>query len=93
MVGESTAYQVPALLLPGPTPVVSPLIALQHDQVEALYRNGEAAASVDAGTSAQWERLRAWLSEDFGLHVEACAYLAGRGPRSAAFPKSGTRSR
>jgi ATP-dependent DNA helicase RecQ len=33
--GKSAIYQVPALLLPGPTLVVSPLIALQRDQVEA----------------------------------------------------------
>ncbi|WP_101786584.1 RecQ family ATP-dependent DNA helicase [Nonomuraea indica] len=51
--GKSAVYQVPALLRPGPTLVVSPLIALQRDQVEALHRNGEAAASVDAGTSAR----------------------------------------
>ncbi len=34
--GKSAVYQVPALLLTGPTVVVSPLIALQRDQVSAL---------------------------------------------------------
>ena len=34
--GKSAVYQVPALLLDGPTVVVSPLIALQRDQVAAL---------------------------------------------------------
>ncbi|MGP4099503.1 RecQ family ATP-dependent DNA helicase [Nonomuraea sp. KM90] len=50
--GKSAIYQVPALLLPGPTVVVSPLIALQRDQVEALRERDEEAVSLDAGTSA-----------------------------------------
>jgi len=32
---------VPALLLPGPTVVVSPLLALQHDQVAALLERSD----------------------------------------------------
>ncbi|MFD0475647.1 DEAD/DEAH box helicase [Nonomuraea thailandensis] len=66
--GKSAIYQVPALLLPGPTVVVSPLIALQRDQVEALREHDEAAASLDAGTSAgrrrtTFESLRAGETE------------------------------
>jgi len=38
--GKSAIYQVPALLLDGPTVVVSPLIALQHDQIEAIGAAG-----------------------------------------------------
>jgi ATP-dependent DNA helicase RecQ len=34
--GKSAVYQVPAVLLDGPTVVVSPLLALQHDQVKGL---------------------------------------------------------
>src|SRR4051812_6023558 len=34
--GKSAIYQVPALRLAGPTIVVSPLVALQHDQVQGL---------------------------------------------------------
>ncbi|WP_286795760.1 DNA helicase RecQ [Microbacterium sp. UBA3394] len=46
--GKSVCYQVPALVRPGTGLVVSPLIALMHDQVDALVANGVAAAYLNS---------------------------------------------
>jgi ATP-dependent DNA helicase RecQ len=53
--GKSAIYQVAALLVDGPTVIVSPLIALQRDQVEAIEEAGagEAAALNSARPVAQ----------------------------------------
>lgn len=47
--GKSICYQVPALCLPGKTVVVSPLIALMNDQVEALVERGIKAVAIHTG--------------------------------------------
>ena len=46
--GKSVCYQVPAMVLPGTGIVVSPLIALMHDQVAALRQSGVAAAFLNS---------------------------------------------
>lgn len=46
--GKSLCYQLPALLLPGITLVVSPLIALMKDQINALTQKGISARRLDS---------------------------------------------
>src|SRR6266699_2011796 len=46
--GKSLIYQLSALLLPGLTVVISPLIALMQDQVDRLRANGIAATFVNS---------------------------------------------
>jgi len=54
--GKSLCYQLPALMLPGLTVVVSPLIALMQDQIAGLKANGIAAAGIHSGLGAQEKR-------------------------------------
>jgi ATP-dependent DNA helicase RecQ len=62
--GKSAVYQVPTLLLDGPAVVVSPLIALQRDQMEQLRDSGApGAVAVNSDQSAAdaeeaWRRVR-----------------------------------
>ena len=49
--GKSLCYQLPALLLDGVTVVVSPLIALMKDQIDALAELGVPAARIDSSLS------------------------------------------
>ncbi len=54
--GKSLCYQVPALLRQGLGVVVSPLIALMQDQVEALRQLGVAAAYLNSSLDAETQR-------------------------------------
>ncbi|HEX4791414.1 MAG TPA: RecQ family ATP-dependent DNA helicase [Actinospica sp.] len=65
--GKSAIYQVPALLLPGPTVIVSPLIALQHDQVAGLLRRTDAPGAVAVNSAQSNEQTRqAWRALKHG---------------------------
>ena len=90
--GKSAVYQVAALLIDGPTVVVSPLIALQRDQVLGL-RGSEAPAAVvvnscqrAAETEQAWETIEAgggeflFLAPEQLARDETVARLAGLHP-------------
>jgi ATP-dependent DNA helicase RecQ len=54
--GKSLGFQLPALLLPGLTLVVSPLISLMKDQVDELNRRGVAAGALHSQVTAEARR-------------------------------------
>ncbi|MCC5812554.1 MAG: DNA helicase RecQ [Ectothiorhodospiraceae bacterium] len=51
--GKSLCYQIPAMVRTGTAVVVSPLIALMHDQVDALIQAGVRAACLNSSLSSQ----------------------------------------
>ena len=55
--GKSVTFQIPALILPGVTLVVTPLISLMKDQVDHLRQAGIKAAAVHSGLSRAEYRL------------------------------------
>ncbi|HEY1073573.1 DNA helicase RecQ, partial [Brevundimonas sp.] len=78
--GKSVCYQIPAILHPGVGLVVSPLIALMTDQVEALKQQGVAAARLDSGVPME-ERSAIWRAARSGeldlLYVSPEGLAAG----------------
>ncbi len=80
--GKSLCYQLPALMMEGITIVVSPLIALMKDQVDALERRGIAAALINSTLSLteQQDRIRRLAAGEFKL-----VYIAPERFRSRSF--------
>src|SRR5256886_10238548 len=76
--GKSLTFQIPARLLPGAVLVISPLISLMKDQVDALERNGFRATVINS--SLDWEtrrdRVRRLAAGEYAL-----LYVAPEGPQ------------
>jgi ATP-dependent DNA helicase RecQ len=83
--GKSLCYQLPALLFPGVTLVVSPLIALMKDQVDALSARDIAATYINSSLSYddQLARLRGMSRGEYRL-----VYIAPERFRNARFVES-----
>ncbi len=82
--GKSLCYQLPALLLDGLTLVISPLIALMKDQVDALTAKGVAAARLDSTLGA--DELRG-LYEKLETGAIKLLYIAPERLANEAFRK------
>ena len=80
--GKSLCYQLPALLMDGITVVVSPLIALMKDQVDALEKRGIAATLINSSLAPaeQQARIRRLAAGEYKL-----VYIAPERFRSRMF--------
>lgn len=67
--GKSICFQVPALMRPGLTVVISPLIALMKDQVEALKSNGIEAAFLNSTLSSEEQDRILWQARTGNLKL------------------------
>jgi ATP-dependent DNA helicase RecQ len=80
--GKSLCYQLPALMLSGATLVVSPLIALMKDQVDALHARQLPATFINSSIAEreQWSRIEGLRRGEFKL-----VYVAPERFRSSRF--------
>src|SRR5215211_992713 len=80
--GKSLCYQLPAMILEGVTLVVSPLIALMKDQVDALQARGLPATFINSSLSEPEQRARI---ESLRRREHKLVYIAPERFRSSRF--------
>ena len=80
--GKSLCYQLPAMILDGVTLVVSPLIALMKDQVDALQARGLPATFINSSLSEPEQRARI---ESLRRRAHKLVYIAPERFRSGRF--------
>lgn len=80
--GKSLCYQLPAMILEGVTLVVSPLIALMKDQVDALHARGLPATFINSSISEPEQRARI---ESLRRRQQKLVYIAPERFRSTRF--------
>ncbi len=80
--GKSLCYQLPTMAREGTTIVVSPLIALMKDQVDALEELGIAATLINSSISAEEQRSRIRRMQDGEFKL---VYIAPERLRSSSF--------
>jgi len=83
--GKSLVYQLPALLLPGTAVVISPLVALMHDQVLALEARGVRASYLAATLEARELRARMAAVADGSFDLVYAAPERAMAPGFRAF--------
>ena len=71
--GKSICYQLPSLLLPGITLVISPLISLMKDQVSALQSSGIGAVFLNSSLTGDEYRDACW---EIGRGLHKLVYVA-----------------
>ncbi len=83
--GKSLCYQLPALIMDGVTVVISPLIALMKDQVDALEARGIPATMINSAIplSEQWDRTQRMKNGDYRL-----VYIAPERFRNETFTQA-----
>lgn len=82
--GKSLCYQIPAFLLPGVTIVISPLIALMKDQVDALQKLGLPATFLNSTLSQSEAEQRIYATRQGQYKL---LYIAPERFRAASFMK------
>ena len=83
--GKSLCFQVPAMVLPGLTLVVSPLISLMQDQVATLQRKGVRAAFINSSIPAEQAAARLRQAESGELKM---LYIAPERFGAASFDEA-----